>query len=211
MAESKKTTSPRHIADVTHADKTVPSDTSRPVIVTNRAILKDPMMAEVPTKPELSGKKLITTPLEVPGKLSTESTESFDKQPEKSQQESTVSAPQASSDEIPVSAIVKTDDRSSSSKSVPDDPTAEATKDPEASADIAASKQAEHKAAVQKLIVDKQYLLPINSVEKRRSKRFVALGIILSLVLAVAWIDVALDANLIQVSGIKAPTHFFSN
>lgn len=63
---------------------------------------------------------------------------------------------------------------------------------------------------VDKLIESKKYFLPINSVEKRRSKRVVAFGILLSLLLIVAWIDIALDAGLIEINGIKPVTHFFS-
>jgi len=77
--------------------------------------------------------------------------------------------------------------------------------------DAELTKQTEHEAAVQKLIDNKQYFLPINSVEKRKTKRFVALGILLSLVLAVAWVDIALDAGIIQLNGVKPVTHFFSN
>lgn len=33
------------IIDVSHPDDTVPSETSRPVIIANRPIMKDPMMA----------------------------------------------------------------------------------------------------------------------------------------------------------------------
>jgi outer membrane biosynthesis protein TonB len=74
-----------------------------------------------------------------------------------------------------------------------------------------AAKQAEHDANIQKIVDSKKYFLPINSVEKRRSARFVALGIVLSLLLAVAWVDVALDAGLIHLGNVKPVTHFFSN
>jgi hypothetical protein len=39
----------------------------------------------------------------------------------------------------------------------------------------------------------------------------VLLGIVLAVVLAVAWVDVALDAGLIQLGSVKPVTHFFSN
>jgi len=79
-------------------------------------------------------------------------------------------------------------------------------------AEEAAKQEAEAKrqAELQKLVDSKKFFLPINSVEKRRSKRFVALGILLSVVLIVAWADIALDAGLIKVSNIKPVTHFFS-
>jgi hypothetical protein len=79
--------------------------------------------------------------------------------------------------------------------------------DPEAEA----KQQADHDAAIQKLVDNKQYFLPINAVEQRRSKRFVALGVLLSLFLLVAWCEIALDAGLIDVPGIQPLTHFFSN
>lgn len=64
-------------------------------------------------------------------------------------------------------------------------------------------------ASLQKLIDSKKYELPIETVENRRSKRVVALGIVLSIILALAWVDVALDAGLINISGVKPLTHFF--
>jgi hypothetical protein len=39
----------------------------------------------------------------------------------------------------------------------------------------------------------------------------VALGVVLAIVLALAWADIALDAGLIQINGVKPVTHFFSN
>ncbi len=73
------------------------------------------------------------------------------------------------------------------------------------------TKEAQRQAAIDKLTDSKKYYLPINAVEKRRSRRFVILGIILSLLLIVAWADIALDAGLIHLGGIKPLTHFFSN
>jgi hypothetical protein len=74
-----------------------------------------------------------------------------------------------------------------------------------------AAKPTKSDAHIEKLIEDKTYFLPINSVEKRRARRFVVLGILLSLVLVVAWVDVALDAGLIKLGNVKPVTHFFSS
>ena len=74
-----------------------------------------------------------------------------------------------------------------------------------------ASRKAERDANLQKIVDNKTYFLPINAVEKRKTKRIIVLGIVLSLVLAVAWVDVALDAGLIEIGGVKPVTHFFSN
>ena len=48
MSEAKKKTA-KPIADVSHPGKSAPSSTSKPVIVTNRPILKDPMMVDEDT------------------------------------------------------------------------------------------------------------------------------------------------------------------
>ena len=42
-------------------------------------------------------------------------------------------------------------------------------------------------------------------------KRFVALGVLLSILLLLAWADIALDAGLVKVNSVKPVTHFFSN
>ncbi|HVX24486.1 MAG TPA: hypothetical protein VG992_04065, partial [Candidatus Saccharimonadales bacterium] len=82
---------------------------------------------------------------------------------------------------------------------------------PDAAVAAEAAKQAEHDAAMQKLVDSKQYFLPINAVEKRKSKHFVIFGVFLALVLAAAWVDIALDAGIITISHIKPVTHLFSN
>ncbi len=69
----------------------------------------------------------------------------------------------------------------------------------------------ENEAKIQKLVLEKRYFLPINSQEKRRTERFVVLGIVLILLLAAAWADIALDAGLVHIDGIKPLTHLFSN
>lgn len=68
--------------------------------------------------------------------------------------------------------------------------------------------QEKHDAEIQKLIDSKTYSLPIKTVEQRRSKRVVILGVFISLVLGLAWLNIALDAGLVQVSGVPH-TNFF--
>jgi flagellar biosynthesis GTPase FlhF len=103
----------------------------------------------------------------------------------------------------------ETEDQAEQAEATSDTVTKQPTPDEAEAAEAKA--QAEHDAAVQKLIDSKQYFVPVNAVEKRRSKRFVALGILLSVLLVAAWVDIALDAGLIQINGVKPVTHFFSN
>lgn len=71
--------------------------------------------------------------------------------------------------------------------------------------------QEKHDAEIQKLIDSRTYVLPIKTVEQRRSKKVVIFGVVFSLLLVIAWVDIALDAGLIEISGIRPVTHFFSN
>jgi len=65
--------------------------------------------------------------------------------------------------------------------------------------------------AMQKMVDSKQFYLPINAIEQRRTQRFIALGVVFSIILALAWLDISLDAGLINLGGIKSVTHFFSS
>lgn len=71
------------------------------------------------------------------------------------------------------------------------------------------SKAAERQANYDKLVLAKTYYLPINQVVRRRSKRVAIAGAVLILLLSMAWADVSLDAGIINIPGIEAPTHFF--
>lgn len=167
MADKKK---PTKIAvnDVVSDDKTAPDTSAKPIIVTNRPIMKDPMVTEKPAE-----KRAVNKPK-------------------------------------PAKTIVTPDLKPSVELPKEEKPAPKAV-DPEVTEKAEAAEQAEHDATVQKLVDGKQYFLPINAVEKRKSRRFILLGVVLSLVLAVAWVDVALDAGLIHISGLKPATHFFSN
>lgn len=63
---------------------------------------------------------------------------------------------------------------------------------------------------VNDLIASGSYFLPINTLEKKRAKRAAVLGVIVIIILAGAWFNIALDAGLIKVGGVKSVTHFFS-
>lgn len=74
-----------------------------------------------------------------------------------------------------------------------------------------AAQQAEREAAIEKLVEDKHFFLPIKTVEQRRTKRTLILGIFISLLLGVAWLNVALDSGIVNL-GVNLPhTHFFDS
>jgi hypothetical protein len=86
------------------------------------------------------------------------------------------------------------------------------TKDIQTEADEASAEdaKAERQANLQKLVDNKTYYLPINTLETQRTKQFVAVGTLLSILLVLAWADIALDAGLVHIGTLKALTHFFN-
>ncbi|HEY5442745.1 MAG TPA: hypothetical protein VIJ68_04360 [Candidatus Saccharimonadales bacterium] len=180
-SEGKKSAKTVAVMDVSHPGKSAPAANSKSVIVPSRPIMKDPMMVEE-GQPEAAPVK---------------STE----KPKPELQLAPVET--AEPDPPPASET----DMAKDEEAPEADQKAKATQAIEA----ASAEAAKQEAAVEKLADSKQYYLPIDTVEKRRSRRFVGLGMLLSLLLIVAWADIALDAGIIQINGIKPVTHFFSN
>jgi hypothetical protein len=239
MAKTKKPAAKKTIIDVSHPGESAPSANSKSVIVSNRPILKDPMMVDDTTaQDDNSNSSLAATsnestikPLTAPLLTSVK--------PAKTAVELEKTEPAAAEPEAPAESVkpeepvaaetaAKADEKvtDETEKPQPDEPKAGKPEEPEAKetpvtpkdktkpepAESPETKQeTQRQAALDKLTDSKEYYLPINAVEKRRSRRFVGLGILLSLLLALAWADVALDAGLIHLNGVKPVTHFFSN
>ena len=218
MADSKKSNS-KKVMDVAHPNQSAPAGNSKSVIVNNRPIMKDPMFVE--DADEKSDKKpdaMATKPTNVVIKPVTET----DNEPDDEKKTISVLAEEAASKKESVSEDEAKDEADADADKpkteteypglAPDDKPKTKSDDEIANEEeLELAKQEKHEAEIQKLIDSKKYELPINSIEQRKSKRVVILGIALSLVLMLAWADIALDASLIQINGIKPLTHFFSN
>ncbi|HSX47527.1 MAG TPA: hypothetical protein VLF63_02015 [Patescibacteria group bacterium] len=178
----------------------------------------DPEME--PTKTEPSDDT--NAPEEV--SISTEET-SEDKQettkPEESQEESKAEDSKDETKPEETTEEPKTDSQTETKNSESDESTSENENDEQKQIDKSEKtateideaekrKQQETELEVQKLTSSKKYFLPINTLETRRSHRNVALGILLSIILIVAWLDVALDAGIINMSTSLPHTKFFS-
>jgi hypothetical protein len=249
---NKKTANKTQIFDVSHPGKTAPTTTSKPVIVMNRPVLKDPMMvtstneqteSSAPTTPaqkSFDTPKLqpLSAPLLTPApkKVEVETDDTKPNPPSEPASEvaatsepitetSTDAAEEPAEPEAPASTPAPEPPKAVEAPAPAAETNAETTDEAEADAadtttspsspakeeaDQAAEAEA-YEAAVQKLADSKQYYVPVNSLEKRRTKRFIVLGIIISLILAAAWVDIALDAGLIHIGGLEPVTHLFSN
>ena len=269
MAEAKKST--KKIIDVQHPGKTAPSGTSKSVIVTNRPIMKDPMVVDEDGKPEesapaattyKSGGEAVIKPLsEQDSKESSKADEPEQTDSSETDSSKTVSqlAEEASNkdskktDETPppeskeeakepeIKLPIAEDDKKDEDEDDKKSPIAEEKvgekKDEKAADENADSNPEEDKtdpaksdkdgdpkeieeaeedkelkkrrAEVNKLVESKKYSLPIKTVENRHNRRAVIIGVVVSILLILAWVNIALDAGLISLGGVKAYTNFF--
>jgi hypothetical protein len=225
MADAKRPAN-KKIVDVEQPNTSAPSSTSKPVLVTNRPIIQDPMVKESPDegttiKVTTGSTKIKLQPLTEPAvkpvdDSSKTAESSTSAESEKKPEPPTPPAPNAATEAVP--AAPQESEKPAQAETSAENATDEEDKSGgDQAAEVAnqeaaaEAEQTKHDESMQKLIDGKQYFLPINSVEKRRTKRFVMLGVVLALLLAVAWVDVALDAGLVQFGNLKPVTHFFSN
>jgi hypothetical protein len=238
---AKTKNEPKKVFDVERPSKTAPPSTSRPVIVKNRSIMKDPMMVadSIPDGTEKEEQSLKTAPKKininppadeassapdattVDNSAKADSTETKTKTTEvagpppvdgptpsddvtsdtKAEDQPVKSLPSDDAKEKPEEAPSSdTTDKISSGKS-------DAKKDI-AEVDKAAEEEAERQAKLDKLVESGQYFLPVNAVKKRRVRNTLIVVIII-VILALIWLDLALDSGLIHINGLSPVTHFF--
>lgn len=70
--------------------------------------------------------------------------------------------------------------------------------------------KAKQEEEINKLVESKEYFLPINAVERHRSKVIALLGLLLIIVLALVLLDVMMDSGMLHIPGVSPVTHFFS-
>lgn len=205
MDETTKTT-PTTITDIADPGTTLPSETSKNIIVSNRSTLKDPMMAGT-ASPVLIPEKEVEEAK--PDEVSAEGTTV--KPIEKDEAENQPETEKTSENKAEIAPATE-----SEYDLVPE--TAKATEqqtanDTEKILQAEAEEKAAHDAAVQKLVDSKDYYLDLNvtTAEKKHTKQFILIGVALSVVLLLIWFDIALDAGIIHSSGLKPLTHFFSS
>lgn len=195
MADDKETIKDSKVIDVAKPGKSAPSASSKPIIVTNHPLLPDPMIVEdKPTESTDEPKDSASVPPSVSRLKIEPISKPEDIKPSKDEKADEV----AKEDETTEDSADGVDSRDKLK-----DPTADEQ-------DIIASKAAERQANLDKIALAKTYYLPINQVVRRRSKHVAIAGVVLIIILGVAWADVAIDAGLVTVPGVKAPTHLFS-
>lgn len=259
----QKTTATK-IIDVAHPSTVKADANGVPLIVTNRPIMKDPMMLDetaskpaeapaakktaepiikkielqplgtvhadaepqpekVPTPPKPAAKKTETViaPLNLDDEPKTTEPSELP-EPKKSEEEKAPEAKKPSIEpplEEPVAAAEPpaTEPEATAAEAAPepatvplegdDTPLLPDDKSPDVQAAKAAREAAEKQLALDKLVAEGTYVLPINAVEQRRLRRTaLVLTLIVVVALAVGFL-LALDAGYIHIAGLSAPTN----
>jgi len=224
----------KKIADVASPGKTMPSASGRPLLVTNRPVLTDPMVVATPgATVELPSGELPSAPIvnRTAKTISpvTEEGQAASRQAADSANATEASAPEeptagvsleATPEETKPAKIVSTEEASAektvrdTASRVAQERADDVARDSEAEAVATETKEdaAEiaRTAELERLIETGTYAVPINALQRKRSRTFVVSMCVLSVVLLLALADAALDANILNISVSVPHTHFFS-
>ena len=225
---------PIKVFDVAGPGKITPDATSRPIIVSNRSMMQDPMMTNSDSsesKPAVSraAVKVTINPLQDSGDKEDKKTDPeapTESETEETKQESSdvtagetklpeaETTPEPEEEKTPDAALEEEKETDKPAEN-PDSQNADAgvplvgNKDAkEAAALEAAAKQKEE---LDKLVERRDYFLPINTVERRRSKIVTILGLLLIVLLGLLLFNMLLDVGFLRIEGVSPLTHFFSS
>jgi hypothetical protein len=214
MATTNKDSKPndKKTMDVSKPGKATPDASSRPVIVTHKPMIQDPMVKSSDTPTDLPEKddtptseKLTKTSNKVIQPLTTDEDNSKEAKSEESKPEDTQTKPDES-----VADEVKPDE-----DKVEETPTSDAAAEVDAVVDQAitdkkkdelSEEEKRKREELQKLIKSKKYFVPIGQVTKRRKSRHTLLMLI-GLALLLVGIYALMDAEIIRV-GFDVPFDF---
>lgn len=217
------------IDDIKRPEKVTPSATSRPILISGGQSVtpSDPMM--VPSggdKPEgetvqvmSHTAKTITPPSElIAEKAKEEESKEAAEAPEGTEPEATDASPEAAeepaetTEEKPenpksaASAVIERSERANDIKEAERDPDAALSAEETAAAEAKAKREEE----LEGLITSGKYAVPIDAVQRRRSRlHTIVLGLI-AVLLAIALLDLVADAGIIDLPSSVPHTHFFS-
>lgn len=178
-----KTTEPKKTMDVAKPGKSAPDESARPVIITHKPQVQDTTVKT----PESEAPKTVVTHNKVIKPLS-----------EQSAQETPSNTPSAQQDKEPAADTAEAAEEAA----VVDAVASQADlggKNAKTAQEAADQKQQE---AIDKLITEKKYFVPVGQVAHRRNQRAGILALVLLLALIGAY--VAVDAGLIDL-GIELP------
>ena len=215
------------VFDVANPGKAAPSATSRPVMVANRPIMQDSMVssADAPvaepaakpaSRPVVS--KIVLKPLsDEPAPVEADDvpaqTSAAKKSPEPASLND-VPEPVTEEEEEEVEGV---EYGAETSGPVSPEPRQAAAGEPALDGQLRADDEtaaleaaAKKQEAIETLVENHKYVLPIDSAERRRSRIVSILGVLLIVILGLLLLDLMLDAGFISIPGVEPVTSFFS-
>jgi hypothetical protein len=236
VADTVKKKETQKVNDVSKPSATA---TSRPIIVTHSPVMRDSTLVNDGPKgdPELEPDK--SAPLMATHELTIEPSAEAEQAIKTEQQASVEPEVSTKTDAVPIKVSVqkatpKTEVEESEAKPETEQPKTEesepaptneepkeTTEEPAEKSQVdqdaelqkqelaAQEAKAIHDAQIDQLVDEEKYFLPLNRIEKRR-QHFVIIGAIIAIILAVAWLDVVLDAGLVSNTYHLPHTTFFS-
>ncbi len=178
--------------DVSAPNKIFPSSNSKNVITDNEPAVKDKMLIDdaVASQKSLKHELIIEPVSNLKNKF--DSNDVLDPDLDKSENNKEEKEKQ-SDDVVTTEPLVVSDQKSDTTKI---DPTIK-------------QQEEDTLKKYDELIRTKKYFLPINIVQKKKTKRFILIGSLVIIILGLVWLDIALDAGIIHIASIKPLTHFF--
>jgi hypothetical protein len=208
------------IEDVKRSESVTPTSTARPLLVTNRPTLTtDPMMAPPETERQeemLSNDashtaKSIEPPETAPTKVTVSDEESARASVEVDTKAGQVEASDSTATDMTPSTVSNTNVTDHSTMSMDE---SEAPRDSEAAITAEEAAVAEAKAKreqeIEDIITSGKYAVPVNVIQRRRSRMYTISLCVLAVVLAAILADIVADVDLVKVPSSVPHTHFFS-
>lgn len=193
--------------DVAKPGESAPDISARPVLVTHRPIVQDPMVKDEKTSDDPADAKLDTLAhsQKVIQPVSAEVAEAQTEKPAEPAAE-TSAEPEKSAQESspPENAEAAT---ASSETAVVEAVADQATEDKKKENKLSDEEKAKQ-AAVQKLVDEKKYFVPIGQVGRRRNRRVLVAAAVVLVLLAGAYL--AVDADVVDVN-INLPVNLIKN
>lgn len=210
------------ISDIKGPDNVAPATTSRPLVVTNRPVIADPMVvaAKAYTEMEESKAPARTTKVIRPMTLAgtDDAAEEDAKELTETEEQTEEKLPDAGRTSVPLEQTV-------APETLTEKPTAEPVqndaaalepeqRDTEAEAEHAKELLQEAEIARQQeldsLITSGKYAVPVGAVRRRRSRMYITLLCVIGFLLAILLLDAAFDAGIVTAPKSIPHTHFFT-
>lgn len=215
------------IVDVANPNDTPSPETSKPVIISQRPLMRDPMMA-APVSDESPAPAEVKLPEPTETAPETVRHERIIMPPGQAKPATVASArskmltidnikPRSEKPaETVVDLVAEPAPKTVSKPEVkpqaqPAKPKPDTPLSPEAQEAQDDAEEDIREKELAKLVEDQTYFLPVGAVAHKKARRYTGLVVLLILVLGALWLNIALDADLIQIDGVEALTNFFKN